>query len=183
MRVMAATLVAGVLVAACASPDPGGAEDRADDVGTIEVTSAAFEEGATIPTRFTCDGADVSPPLSWSGVPVDAVELVVVVEDPDAPRGTFVHWIVAGIDPMLDRLATGEVPDGAVEGVNDFGEAGHRGPCPPVGDDPHRYRFVVHALGAASELRDRATADEVREAVAGHTIATGELTADYGRAD
>lgn len=182
MRVVVAALVAGCLVVACTAPGSEEARPDLDEVPeSIAVTSAAFEDGAALPVRFTCDGQDLSPPLSWSDVPDDTEEIVVVVEDPDAPRGTFVHWILAGVDPTLDGLDAGEVPAGAVEGTNDFGEIGYRGPCPPEGDDPHRYEFVVQAMGEPSGLGEGVDADEFREAVAGRTIATGTLTGEYGR--
>jgi Raf kinase inhibitor-like YbhB/YbcL family protein len=183
IRLSAAVLIAGVLVGACTSADSqSGSQDRGDGAAdTIEVTSSAFEDDATIPMRFTCDGEDVSPPLSWSTVPADTEELIITVEDPDAPAGTFVHWIVAGIDPSTDGLDAGEVPEGAVEGINDFGEPGYRGPCPPPGDDPHRYRFVVHATAEASGIGEQDAVDELREAIAERTNATGTLTARYGR--
>lgn len=183
MRVTTAVLVAALLVAACAAPGPDETrpEMEPDVPDTIEVTSDAFQDGGTIPARFTCDGEDLSPPLTWSNVPDDTEEIAVVVEDPDAPQGTFVHWVVAGIDPMTVGLEVGEVPTGAVEGTNDFEETGYRGPCPPEGDDPHRYRFVVHALGESFDL-EGAAADGLREAMAERTIATGTLTAEYGRA-
>ncbi len=178
MRVMTAVLVAACFVGACAGPEP---EIEAEAPETIEVTSVAFEDGATLPVRFTCDGEDVSPPLSWSNVPADTEEIVILVEDPDAPRGTFVHWIVAGLDVTTGGLDVGGVPAGAVEGTNDFDEVGYGGPCPPEGDDPHRYEFVVHAVDRPTGLGDGVSAAEVREAIGERTIATGTLTAEYGR--
>jgi Raf kinase inhibitor-like YbhB/YbcL family protein len=181
MRVTAAALLAVFLVDACASPEPAAPpEVETDAPDTIEVTSAAFAEGETLPVRFTCDGEDVSPPLSWSNVPEGTEEIVILVQDHDAPQGTFVHWIVAGIDPITDGIDDGEVPGGAVGGTNDFGETDYRGPCPPEGDGPHRYEFVVHALGEASRFDDQADA-ELMEVLASHTIATGTLTGEYRR--
>lgn len=183
MRVTA-VLVASSLVGACSSPgaETGRSGIGVDEPDTVEVTSSAFEEGARIPTRFTCDGEDVPPPLSWSNVPDGAEEIVIVVDDPDAPGGTFIHWIVAGIDPTTERLDAGEVPEGAVEGTNDFGEARYRGPCPPAGDDPHRYEFVVFAMEEATRLGEQPGVEEFREVIEGHAIATGTLTAEYGGA-
>jgi Raf kinase inhibitor-like YbhB/YbcL family protein len=148
---------------------------------TIELTSTAFEDGGTIPEKHTRLGGNVSPPLAWSGVPADAAELVLLVQDPDAPSGTFTHWILAGLDPDLDGLDEGEVPDGAVEGSNDFGEDGYDGPQPPVGDPPHRYVFTLIALGEESGLGPSAASDDVDEAVESFGIDRGQLTARYGR--
>lgn len=178
----ASALIASVLVSGCT----GDGQEEAPGTGaeapeTIDVTSSAIDEGAPIPTRFTCDGDDVSPPLSWSEPPEDARELV-VVDDPDAPSGTFVHWVVAGIDPATNRLDEGGTPSGSVEGTNDFGRSGYGGPCPPQGDDPHRYRFVVHAMQDATGLTEGVAIDEMREVVAENALATGTLTAEYGRA-
>ena len=148
---------------------------------TIELTSPAFEDGGTIPEKHTRLGGNVSPPLAWSGVPADAAELVLVVQDPDAPSGTFTHWILARLDPDLDGLDEGEVPDGAVEGSNDFGEDGYDGPQPPVGDPPHRYVFTLHALGDESGLGPSAGSDDVDAAVESFGIDRGQLTGRYGR--
>jgi Raf kinase inhibitor-like YbhB/YbcL family protein len=105
---------------------------------TITLRSPAFADGDTIPGVYTCDGDDVSPPLGWSGVPADAAELAIVVEDPDAPAGTFVHWVLWRLDPGQAGLGQGQVPAGVPEGRNDFGRVGWGGPCPPRGSDPHR---------------------------------------------
>jgi Raf kinase inhibitor-like YbhB/YbcL family protein len=148
---------------------------------TIELTSPAFEDGGTIPEEHTRLGGNVSPPLAWAGVPADAAELVLIMQDPDAPSGTFTHWILAGLDTDLDGLDAGEVPDGAVEGSNDFGEDGYDGPQPPVGDPPHRYVFTLHALGDESGLGAGAASDDVDEAVESFGIDRGQLTARYGR--
>jgi Raf kinase inhibitor-like YbhB/YbcL family protein len=148
---------------------------------TIELTSAAFEDGGTIPEKHTRLGGNVSPPLAWSGVPADTAELVLVAQDPDAPSGTFTHWILAHLDPDLEGLDEGEVPEGAVEGGNDFGEDGYDGPQPPVGDPPHRYVFSLIALGEESDLGPSAGSDDVDEVVESFGIDRGQLTGRYGR--
>jgi hypothetical protein len=130
----------------------------------LEVGSAALSDGGTVPTRFTCDGDDVSPPLSWSEVPEDATELRISLRDPDAPGGTFTHWVVAGIDPSSSGVDQDAVPAGGTEGMNSFGERAYGGPCPPHGDEPHRYVFTVEALDAAGDV-----------------LASAELTTTYGR--
>jgi len=147
----------------------------------ITLTSQAFAPGAAIPPRFSCDGEDVSPPLQWSGVPGDARSLALLLEDPDAPGGTFVHWTAYAIEPATTGLRQGQVPAGAREGENSFGDRGYGGPCPPEGDEPHRYVFILYALRAAPELDAGASPDEVREAIADRAIARGELTGRFGR--
>jgi Raf kinase inhibitor-like YbhB/YbcL family protein len=129
----------------------------------IQIESPALSEGAAMPTRFTCDGENVSPPLRWSGVPEDATELRISLTDPDAPRGTFTHWLVTGVDPATSKVEEGTVPVDGTEGRNDFGDTGYGGPCPPAGA-PHRYVFTVEALDAA-----------------GNIVGSGQLTTTYGR--
>ncbi|GGZ88749.1 hypothetical protein GCM10010389_28910 [Streptomyces echinoruber] len=147
----------------------------------ITVTSPAFPDGGTIPRRYTCDGADVSPPLALSGVPADATGLVVIAEDRDAPHGTFTHWLMWGVYPRLAELPAGEVPAGATVGRNDFRKNAYGGPCPPRGDRPHRYVFTVYAADRRLGLTPSATADDVRRVLAGHTLALGSLSGRYGR--
>jgi Raf kinase inhibitor-like YbhB/YbcL family protein len=129
----------------------------------MELTSPAFSEGDTLDVRFTCDGEDLSPPLAWSDVPEATSELRLSVTDPDAPSGTFTHWLVTGIDPAASGVGQGAVPAGGTEQPNGFGHAAYGGPCPPKGA-PHRYVFTIEAL------------DEV-----GIVLAAGELTTTYGR--
>ena len=149
--------------------------------GTITLSSDAFGDGETIPASFTCDGSDVSPPLRWSGVPSEAVELALLVEDPDAPRGTFVHWLLWGLAPDLSGLPEGRVPDGARQGLNDFGRLSWGGPCPPRGHGPHRYIFTLYALREPLPVDQGATAGQLRGAIAGNVLAQGQLTGMYGR--
>lgn len=146
----------------------------------MEVTSAAFEEGAPIPVEHTCDGRDARPPLSWEPPPEGTRELIVVVDDPDAPSGAFVHWLVAGLPPTTETLGR-VLPEGAVEGRNDFGETGWRGPCPPPGDEPHRYRFRILAVAELTGLGPGFTPDELRDATADLLLAEGARTGTYGR--
>jgi len=147
----------------------------------IRLTSPAFAPGAAIPPRFTCDGEDVSPPLQWSGVPAEARSLALLLEDPDAPDGTFVHWTLFVMAPSTTGLREAEVPSGAAEGENSFGDIGYGGPCPPEGDEPHRYTFIVYALRSAPELDAGASPEEVRAEIADRAIARGELTGRFGR--
>jgi hypothetical protein len=150
------------------------------DGATITVSSNAITDGDAIPAEFTCDGDDVPPDVAWTEVPPDTVEIVVVMDDPDAPGGTFTHWTVWGLQPTASPL-NADLPAGAVEGSNDFGEAGYRGPCPPAGDDPHRYRLRVLALDSSIDLPEGAAPDEVSAAIDDGVIGQGQLQATYGR--
>ena len=132
-----------------------------------------------MPKRYTCDGADVSPPLSWSDVPGRTRQLALLVEDPDA--GRFVHWSLLGIPARTTRLREGHVPRGAVQTENGFGDRDWGGPCPPEGKGPHRYVFALYALDKPLGLGADASADDVRSAVAGAALARGTLTASYER--
>lgn len=147
----------------------------------MTLSSSAFAEGAPIPVRFTCDGGDLSPPLSWSAPPGGTAELAIIVDDPDAPGGTFTHWVMFGIDPGIRGLDDAEVPTGAKQALNGFGEARWRGPCPPPGDEPHRYFFTLLALSAPTPLGDGAGDQEVRDAIQPGVIASGQLMGTFGR--
>lgn len=144
-----------------------------DRPATLTVTSPAFDEGGSIPSRFTCDDADVPPPLAWSGAPDGTTGYALIVDDPDA-RG-WIHWAVADLE--VTQLTDGET--GGVEGRNDFGRPGWGGPCPPSGT--HRYAFSVYALSEPLGLSAGFTADELRAAMAGRVLAEGRLTATYRR--
>jgi Raf kinase inhibitor-like YbhB/YbcL family protein len=171
-------LALALLLQACGGEDkPEEPLPRAERELTLE--SPAFRDGGSIPVRFSCDGDDVSPPLAWSGVPAGAGELTLLVEDPDADR--FVHWTVLGISPELRRLAEGRVPPGAIETENGFGDRRWGGPCPPEGDQPHRYVFALYATKAPLRLGEDASPDEVREALGDRPLARGTLTGRLGR--
>jgi Raf kinase inhibitor-like YbhB/YbcL family protein len=144
----------------------------------FSLTSSAFEEGATIPRRFTCDGDDLAPPLAWADAPAGTRSFALILDDPDAPHGTFTHWLLYDIP-----AATTELTDQALGRVlqNDFGRAGYGGPCPPVGHGPHRYRFTLHALDVPSlTLRGR-TREALDRALQTHTLGTARLTGRYER--
>jgi len=143
----------------------------------MELTSSAFAERQPIPRRHSCEGEDLSPPLSWTDVPDGTSALALIVDDPDAPGGTFTHWLAWGIDPGSDGLGEGEAAP--VEGRNDFGETGYRGPCPPPGHGPHRYFFRLHALAEELELQPAATRDEVESALSARSQAMAELMGTY----
>jgi len=144
----------------------------------IKVTSSAFQEGGNIPSKFTCDGSDASPPLQIADVPSGAKSLVLIVDDPDSPGGLFTHWLAWNIPPQTGSIAEGSAPKG-VQGANDFGKSGYRGPCPPPGT--HRYSFKVFALNRELELRSGAKRSQVDAAMKGHVVGQGELIGRYAR--
>lgn len=141
----------------------------------ITVTSTAFSDGGSIPSRHTCDAEDVSPPLAWTGAPEGTVAFALVVDDPDA-RG-WVHWIVADIPVDQTSVADGASP--GIEGSNDFGRTGWGGPCPPSGS--HRYVFEIVALSERLALPSGFSADDLRAAMRDKALASGRLTASYRR--
>jgi Raf kinase inhibitor-like YbhB/YbcL family protein len=145
----------------------------------VELTSAAFASGEPIPRRHTCDGDDVSPPLSWSAPPAGTVALALCVDDPDAGRYSFTHWLAWGLSPAAGGLGEGEAPP--AEGRNDFGAPGYRGPCPPPGR-PHRYVFRLHALDVEVALGPGDRRLSFDAAIEGHLLATADLVGLYGRA-
>jgi Raf kinase inhibitor-like YbhB/YbcL family protein len=143
----------------------------------LEIASDAFEADGTIPRRYTCDGENVSPPLSFAGVPEGTRSLALVVDDPDAPVGTFTHWLAWGIGPGAGGLGEGQ--PAPREGRNGFGTIGYAGPCPPRGR--HRYFFRLHALDAELDIESGADRDEFDHALDGHVLETAELMGGYER--
>jgi hypothetical protein len=147
----------------------------------MELKSPDFENNGLIPSRFTCDGENVNPTLDISGVPSDAQSLVLVMDDPDAPHGTWVHWLVWNIDPNTERIVSGSIPADAIEGMTDFGRPGYGGPCPPSGT--HRYFFKLYALDTKLDLASTANSKELLESLRDHIIATAELIGLYAKED
>ncbi|MEV5438482.1 YbhB/YbcL family Raf kinase inhibitor-like protein [Streptomyces sp. NPDC052682] len=147
----------------------------------MELGSTAFDDHSFIARRYAYEGDNISPPLSWSGVPDDATELLLLCEDPDAPSGTFVHWIVVGIDPRSGGMEAGESPPGGTALVNGYGEQGWGGPHPPPGDEAHRYFFRLYALSGPCVLPDAPSAEQVHEAVEKQQLASGTLVGLYQR--
>jgi Raf kinase inhibitor-like YbhB/YbcL family protein len=144
----------------------------------LKVSSAAFENNAYIPLKYTCDGADINPPLKIENVSHAARSLVLIVDDPDAPGGVWVHWVIWNIDPSVTEIRENSVPDGAVQGVNDFRRQGYGGPCPPA---VHRYFFKLYALDTVLSLDSGATKASVEKAMQGHIISQTLLIGIYGR--
>ncbi|MCD6341785.1 MAG: YbhB/YbcL family Raf kinase inhibitor-like protein [Thaumarchaeota archaeon] len=147
--------------------------------------STAFEDLERIPEKYTCEGLDVSPPLRWKGYPAETVSFVLIVEDPDAPGGTFTHWIVYNIPSDVNELeegasTMGKLPPGALQGRNDFGKIGYGGPCPPPGK-AHRYVFKLYALDSMLDLGAGADRSDILKAIRGHVLAEASLTGLYSR--
>jgi Raf kinase inhibitor-like YbhB/YbcL family protein len=141
--------------------------------------STAFGHAQPIPSRNTCDGDDLSPPLRWVNVPEEARSLALVVDDPDAPGGVFTHWVAWGLDPAGDGLREGEAAPS--EGRNDFGTVEYRGPCPPPGHGRHRYVFRLYALDRDLELEAGAEKAGLEQSIEGHVLTTAELVGTYER--
>ena len=178
------TIVGGKVVyqatdgGATATPDPTAQEASM----TLAISSPAFPAGGTIPTKYTCSGAQTIPPLSFSGVPLGAGSLALIVDDPDAPSGTFVHWVVYGIPPTADGIPEGgPAPAGSVAGTNGAKKTGYVGPCPPKGHGPHHYHFKLFALDGAFSHAPGATEDALVKAMRGHVLAQGETIGVFER--
>ncbi len=160
-----------------------GAGDKAPN--SLTVTSPTFKQGAMIPAKYTCDGDGISPPLAWSGAPEKTTTFALIVDDPDAPRGTFVHWVLFNIPASVTKLAehfppSQTFPNGMVSGTNDAGTFGYTPPSPPSGT--HRYFFKVYALDSTISLAAGATKAQLVEAMNGHILASGQLIGRYKRA-
>lgn len=152
----------------------------------MKLTSSAFENEETIPARYSCEGDNISPPLSWSGVPDEAEALALIVDDPDAPNGTFTHWVVYNLPVVPTRLEEGaslsdRLSEGLREGINAIGEQGYSGPCPPRGDGEHRYFFRLFALDQKLAFTGRVTRDQLMDAIEGKTIEEAVLMGRYAR--
>jgi Raf kinase inhibitor-like YbhB/YbcL family protein len=169
---------------------PPSANQPKEDTGGITLTSTAFKEGQPIPSTYTCDGVNVSPPLEWSGIPKSAKTIAVIAEDPDTPNGTWVHWVLFNLPAenigLVENLpATESLKAGGFQGTNDFGKIGYGGPCPPSGT--HRYFFKIYALDAELSLKggtttkDGATKQDLEKAMTGHIVSQAQLMGTYKR--
>lgn len=149
------------------------------------LSSTAFQEGEDIPVKYSCDGQDVSPALSWSGVPQGTQTFVLILDDPDAPGGAFTHWVLFNIPADTLDLSEGipaqaQLADGARQGINDFGQIGYGGPCPPIGSR-HQYRFTIYAIDKSLDLMSGATKQQVLDAIQGYILDQAQLTGMYQR--
>jgi len=150
----------------------------------MQLTSTAFSEGGTIPSQYTCDGEDLSPPLAWAGAPAGTQAFALICDDPDAPAGTWVHWVLFNLPGAAASLPQGVPPDktlagGGVHGTNSWRRIGYGGPCPPSGT--HRYFFKLYALDTMLNLGNNATAKDVQAAIKGHVLAEAQLMGRYAR--
>lgn len=150
----------------------------------MNLTSPAFEHGNLIPRRYTCDGQDISPPLAWSGAPANTRTFALIADDPDAPMGTWVHWVAWNIAATATGLEENvpqkeALPDGMKQGTTDFRRIGYGGPCPPSGT--HRYFFKLYALDTSPNLSSRTTKKDLEHAMQGHVLAQADLMGKYKR--
>jgi hypothetical protein len=151
---------------------------------TISVRSSVFQESGMIPAKYTCDGDDLSPPLDWTGIPPGTKSLALISDDPDAPVGTWVHWVMWNIPSDVNGLAEDvppnpQLPDGSRQGISDFRRPGYGGPCPPSG--VHRYYFKVYALDTMLDLPSSTRKADLLKAMKGHILAEGQLMGKYSR--
>lgn len=156
----------------------------AEQTGSLVLKSSAFAHQGAIPSKYTCDGEDISPPLEWSGAPADTKSFALIVDDPDAPIGTFNHWILFNIPAGVNQLAEGisrqdTLADGSRQGKTSWRKVGYGGPCPPSGT--HRYFFTLYALDIMLDLPAGASKEQVLQAMSGHILAKGELMGTYKR--
>ncbi|MGZ4787022.1 MAG: YbhB/YbcL family Raf kinase inhibitor-like protein [Terriglobales bacterium] len=152
---------------------------------SMQLSTTSFPPGASIPKKFTCDAQDVSPELNWTGAPPSTKAFALIADDPDAPAGTWTHWLIWNIPDSAHQLREGvpkdpELPNGARQGQNDFKKIGYNGPCPPPGK-PHRYYFRLYALDAPLDVKPGASRAQLENAMKQHTLAHAEVMGRYGR--
>jgi Raf kinase inhibitor-like YbhB/YbcL family protein len=182
-------LGAALLIASCGSGKneqtmKKEAAMTTDSTSGLVLASGAFKKGEAIPKQYGCKGADISPPLEWSNIPNNTKTLALIVDDPDAPMGTWVHWVIFNIPSTATGLPENvppeeSLPDGALQGKNDFRNYGYGGPCPPGGT--HRYFFKLYALDATLQLKGGCTKAELLKAMRGHVIGEAQLMGRYSR--
>jgi len=178
---LSAAALLAVLAAACGADNknfPGVPMN-------IQIASAVFSDGQAIPAKYTADGLDISPPLAWTNAPAGAKSFALIADDPDAPAGTWVHWVIFNLPPAATELAENtsklaQLPDGAKQGLNSFKKTGYNGPAPPPGK-AHRYFFKIYALDTALDLKPGATKTDLLKAMDGHVLAQGQLMGTYQR--
>ena len=171
-----------------ASPESGRTQNNNMLIGkdnmALTISSTAFSNGGMIPSQYTCDGANISPPLQWSGLPAGTKTVALIVDDPDAPAKTWVHWVIYDLPANTTQLPENIKPQeklagGAKQGTNDFKKIGYGGPCPPSGT--HRYFFKLYAVDIETSLNPGATKDELLKTMESHVLAQGELIGKYKR--
>jgi Raf kinase inhibitor-like YbhB/YbcL family protein len=154
-------------------------DKEVSSMAALHITSPAFQDNSHIPRQYTCDGKDINPPLVIENVPAETKSIALICDDPDAPMGTWVHWVLWNIDPTTKEIAENAVPQGAVEGMNDFKKHAYGGPCPPSGT--HRYFFKVYALDTVLDISPNSTKSALEKAMKGHIIAQGQIIGLYKR--
>jgi Raf kinase inhibitor-like YbhB/YbcL family protein len=193
LPVISSCLALVAFLASCNSSNTAGVspseqpvtEPRAEEpTGAFVIQSTAFKNGDVIPLRYSCDGDDISPPLNWTGVPEDTRSFTLIMEDPDAPGGTWVHWVVFNIPSDTRMVDPGDgtqsdLLEGTRVGNNGWGEAAYGGPCPPTGT--HRYIFTLYALDTHLDLSQGASSDVLREAILSHILSSAELMGTFSR--
>jgi Raf kinase inhibitor-like YbhB/YbcL family protein len=164
---------------------PAQPQQTSPGTAPFQLSSASFTASQMIPKKFSCEGTDVSPQLSWSGVPSAAQSLALIMDDPDAPAGTWAHWVLYNLPASTKELAEAvdkqeQLADGTLQGRNSFGKVGYGGPCPPAGT-PHRYFFKLYALDIKLDLKAGASKADLEQAMKGHILGQTELIGKYGR--
>jgi Raf kinase inhibitor-like YbhB/YbcL family protein len=183
-QIMWFSIIGLVLICGCQQKGQNGSMDTGGRKMNMKVTSAAFEEGASIPKKFTSDGDNISPQIAWTGIPTDTKSIALICDDPDAPIGLFTHWVLFNLPADTKELSEGvqtqkTLPNGAKQGANDAGKIGYTGPCPPSGT--HRYFFKVYALDTEVKLDPGIRVTQLQKAVQGHILAEGQLMGIYSR--
>ena len=180
MNALFVTAMLGCLVTASGADNPNPPK-----VMNLQITSPAFSEGHPIPAKYSCEGSDISPPLKWTNAPASTKSFALIADDPDAPVGTWVHWVLYDLPPNTTELpedvAKAQViSNGAKQGLNSWPRLGYGGPCPPPGK-PHRYFFKLYAVDTMLNLKPGATKKDVEAAIKGHVLAEGRLMGTYQR--
>ena len=183
-KVVVLIVVPTLLLCSCRDDEQPGSGAAGGQKMSIKITSSVFEDNGLIPAKYTCDGADISPPLRWEGVPEGTRSIALICDDPDAPMGTWVHWVLFNLPAETKELAEnvptdGTLTNGAKQGITDFGRTGYGGPCPPGGT--HRYFFKIYALDTEIDLTPSATKNDLLKAIEGHILGQGQLVGKYKR--
>lgn len=169
-----------IIILGCAKKEESKKEELKINVSkSMKLASSAFADNNFIPAKYTCDGENVNPPLEISNVPENAQSLVLIVDDPDAPAGDWVHWTLWNILPQTKNILENSVPAGAAKGITDFGRPGYGGPCPPSG--AHRYQFKLYAVDTTLDLSSSARKKDIENAISGHIISQSTLVGIYKR--
>jgi len=179
-----AVLMSAILLICSCKSRAGDEQKEGGAKVEIKITSSAFKNDGLIPSKYTCDGEDISPPLQWEAPPQGAKSIALICDDPDAPMGMFVHWVLFNLPADVKELAekvpvSRTLPNGAVHGITDFGRIGYGGPCPPSGT--HRYFFKIYALDTKLDLPTGARKSQLLKAMEGHILAQGQLVGKYKR--